>query len=86
LAPNSPSALIGYLYGITSERKLVEELRMHLGIALVRRSRSRSRDPGVFQSVVELLGLFASALALGCFGATKLTRAWEPTLLWNQFQ
>jgi transposase len=22
--------LIGYLYGITSERKLVEELRMHL--------------------------------------------------------
>src|SRR5271169_2203641 len=23
--------LIGYLYGITSERKLVEELRMHLG-------------------------------------------------------
>ena len=25
-----PSLLIGYLYGITSERKLVEELRMHL--------------------------------------------------------
>jgi transposase len=24
--------LIGYLYGITSERKLVEELRMHLTI------------------------------------------------------
>jgi transposase len=23
--------LIGYLYGVTSERKLVEELRMHLG-------------------------------------------------------
>jgi len=22
--------LVGYLYGITSERKLVEELRMHL--------------------------------------------------------
>src|ERR1700683_639351 len=27
--------LIGYLYGITSERKLVEELRMHLACAAV---------------------------------------------------
>ena len=26
--------LIGYLYGITSERKLVEELRMHLETGL----------------------------------------------------
>ena len=29
--------LLGYLYGITSERKLVEELRMHSGLALVHR-------------------------------------------------
>jgi transposase len=28
--------LIGYLYGITSERKLVEELRMHLAWGAVR--------------------------------------------------
>ena len=34
--------LIGYLYGITSERKLVEELRMHL--ALVHGARVRSGD------------------------------------------
>ncbi len=34
--------LMGYLYGVTSERKLVEELRMHLG--LVYRFRFRSRD------------------------------------------
>src|SRR6202011_5060636 len=26
---------LGYLYGITSERKLVEERRMHFGLALV---------------------------------------------------
>jgi len=26
---------IEYLYGVTSERRLVEELRMHLGLALV---------------------------------------------------
>ena len=37
--------LIGYLYGITSERKLVEELRMHSGVALVHRSGLRSGDP-----------------------------------------
>ena len=37
--------LIGYLYGITSERKLVEELRMHLAWRLVHRSGFRSRDP-----------------------------------------
>ena len=30
-----PILVIGYLYGITSERKLVEELRMHLAWALV---------------------------------------------------
>jgi hypothetical protein len=36
--------LIGYLYGITSERKLVEELRMHLAW-LVHRSGVRSGDP-----------------------------------------
>jgi len=30
--------LIGYLYGITSERKLVEELRMHSGLAMVHRA------------------------------------------------
>ncbi len=29
--------LLGYLYGITSERKLVEELTMHLELALVHR-------------------------------------------------
>jgi hypothetical protein len=34
--------LIGYLYGISSERKLVEELRMHLAWALVHRARFRS--------------------------------------------
>src|SRR4029077_20764035 len=47
--------LIGYLYGLTSERKLVEELRMHLawrwftGLAFVRRSRitPRFRKTGI---------------------------------------
>ncbi len=47
--------LIGYLYGITSERKLVEELRMHLawrwftGLASIKRSRitPRSRKTGM---------------------------------------
>jgi len=42
--------LIGYLYGISSERKLVEELRMHLGgagspvWASIRRSRITPRS------------------------------------------
>src|ERR1035438_7099441 len=36
--------LIGYLYGITSERKLVEELRAS-GVALVHRSGLRSGNP-----------------------------------------
>jgi hypothetical protein len=36
--------LIGYLYGITSERKLVEELGMHLAMALVHRARLRPGD------------------------------------------
>jgi transposase len=36
--------LIGYLYGINSERKLVEQLRMHLVWALVHRARFRSGD------------------------------------------
>jgi hypothetical protein len=37
--------LIGYLYGITSERKLVEELRMHLAWRWFTRSGVRSGDP-----------------------------------------
>ena len=43
--------LIGYLYGITSERKLVEELRMHLawrwftGLGFDRRFRITPRSP-----------------------------------------
>jgi transposase len=37
--------LIGYLYGISSERKLVEELRMHLAWTLVHRAGVRSGDP-----------------------------------------
>src|SRR5580698_2668372 len=50
--------LIGYLYGITSERKLVEELRMHLawrwftGLGSIRRFHTIRRSPrtgtGVF--------------------------------------
>ena len=36
--------LIGYLYGITSERKLVEELAHAPGVALVHRSGLRSGD------------------------------------------
>jgi hypothetical protein len=36
--------LIGYLYGISSERKLVEELRHASGVALVYRSGIRSGD------------------------------------------
>jgi transposase len=36
--------LIGYLYGITSERKLVEELRMHLAWRWFYRSGLRSGD------------------------------------------
>jgi hypothetical protein len=36
--------LIGNLYGITSERKLIEELRMASGVALVYRTRVRSGD------------------------------------------
>jgi transposase len=45
--------LIGYLYGITSERKLVEELPMHLawrwftGWASIRRSRIIPRFPRI---------------------------------------
>jgi len=41
--------LIGYLYGITSERKLVEELRMHLAwrrLCESRRLYSRQRKAG----------------------------------------
>ena len=37
--------LIGYLYGITSERKLVEELRMHLAWRWFHRAELRSGDP-----------------------------------------
>jgi transposase-like protein DUF772 len=37
--------LIGYLYGITSERKLVEELRMHPVWVSIRRSRIIPRSP-----------------------------------------
>ena len=37
--------LIGYLYGITSERKLVEEPAHASSVALVHRSGLRSRDP-----------------------------------------
>jgi hypothetical protein len=37
--------LIGYLYGISSERKLVEETAHALGVALVHRSGLRSGDP-----------------------------------------
>jgi hypothetical protein len=36
--------LIGYLYGVTSERKLVEELRMHLAWPLVHEAGLRSGD------------------------------------------
>ncbi len=36
--------LIGYLYGVTSERKLVEELSDASGLALVYRTQLRSRD------------------------------------------
>jgi len=36
--------LVGYLYGVTSEGKLVEELRMHLAVALVYRTGLRSGD------------------------------------------
>jgi hypothetical protein len=35
--------MIGYLYGITSERKLVEELRMQSGVALVHGTGLRSQ-------------------------------------------
>src|SRR3954463_1772867 len=38
--------LVGYLYGVTSERKLVEELGMHRGMALVHRTGLRSGDSG----------------------------------------
>jgi hypothetical protein len=34
--------LIGYLYGITSERKLVEELRMHPSSDSIRRPSQRA--------------------------------------------
>jgi transposase len=40
--------LIGYLYGITSERKLVEELRMHLAWRWFTRPGVRSGDPTSF--------------------------------------
>jgi transposase len=47
--------LLGYLYGITSERKLLEELRMHLAWrALVHRTGLRPGDPpslDVFQEL-----------------------------------
>src|SRR5947209_5642339 len=38
--------LIGYLYGITSERRLVEELRMHLGGSTSHCSPDESGDGG----------------------------------------
>jgi transposase len=40
--------LIGYLYGITSERRLMEELRMHLAVALVYGAGVRSADSAPF--------------------------------------
>ena len=45
--------LIGYLYGITSERKLVEELRMHLAWRWFTGSGVRSGDPASFDVLQE---------------------------------
>jgi len=45
--------LLGYLYGFTSERRLVEELRMHLGLGLVHRTRFRPRDTASFDLLEE---------------------------------
>ena len=40
--------LVGYLYGITSERRLVEEVRMHLAYRwFTRRKRSRSSSSSI---------------------------------------
>jgi len=52
--------LIGYLYGVTSERKLIEELRMHLAW---RRTHARPKD--VFPAELLLVvGAFLLALFL----------------------
>ena len=45
--------LIGYLYGITSERKLVEELRMHLAWRWFTGLGFRSGDPASFHVLEE---------------------------------
>jgi hypothetical protein len=55
--------MIGYLYGITSERKLVEELRMQSGIALVHGTGLRSQTVfDVVEPVVSELCLCAQNL------------------------
>ena len=41
---------------------------------------------GSRRSMVRLHGSAPSSLALVGFGATKFTRAWEPTWLWNQLR
>jgi transposase len=45
--------LIGYLYGIPSEHKLVEELRMHLAWRWFQRSQLRSGDSASFHVLQE---------------------------------
>jgi hypothetical protein len=65
--------LIGYLYGITSERKLVEELRMHLSfshqfICFV----SLSVPPFSGAGLGLGMGLFSVPPGVGCLGCSGM--------------
>src|ERR1700728_543316 len=64
--------LIGYLYGITSERKLVEELRMHLawrwftGLGSIRRSHITRRSPRTDTGGFRSQSCLSSCLSRSC--------------------
>ena len=57
--------LVGYLYGITSERRLLEEVRMHLAYRWFTRLGLSKRFPTIPLSPRTAMGVFASRM---CFG------------------
>src|SRR6476661_3394494 len=69
--------LIGYLYGITSERKLVEELRMHLtwrwftGLGSIRKFRTTRRFPRTGTGGFRSRSCSSSCLSRSCGSAWK---------------
>src|SRR5256885_7116432 len=82
--------LVGYLYGISSERKLVEELRMHLAwrwftglgfdqeiphhSTFSKNRHGRFQESGVFQQLFEQI--VARCLEVGLCGRQSIGR-WE---------